>query len=255
MGKAAEINNDIYNTLNDRWYTAYDDPVALLRAETQLTGPWIQEKISELFKDKTTCKILDIGCGGGFLSNRLSLHGHSVTGIDLSEESLAVAKRHDSTGGVRYVAADAYHLPFEDGAFDVVTAMDFLEHVENPQNVIREVSRVLAPGGVFFFHTFNRNPISGLVIIKFVEWFVKNTPKHMHLLRMFITPKEMKKYCAFSGLEVQHFVGTRPQLFNHRAVQGLVQGKVPQDFKFSFTKSLLLAYMGYARKICPIKEC
>jgi len=248
METGIQINNDFYNTLGERWYTAYDDPVALLRAETKLTGPWIASTISDIFPAPSRCRILDVGCGAGFLSNRMAEFGYQVTGIDLSEDSLVVARKYDTTQNVQYLSANAYQLPFEDNSFQVVSAMDFLEHVDHPDKVIREISRVLAPGGLFFFHTFNRNPISWLVIIKFVEWFVKNTPTHLHLLRMFIKPKEMIQYCNSIGMKVQLLRGTRPNL-GVEIIPGLLTRTVPKNFSFSFTSSLLLAYLGYAKKM------
>src|SRR5690606_14398436 len=104
----------------------------------------------------------------------------------------------------------AYHLPFSNESFDVITAMDFLEHVESPDQVIMEFSRVLKPGGMFFFHTFNRNPISWLVVIKLLEWFVKNTPKNMHVINLFIKPRELEEYCLKARIKVFEMKGIAP---------------------------------------------
>ena len=101
-------------------------------------------------------KILDVGCGGGFLSNPLSELGHDVTGLDISQESLEVAKKYDTSKRVKYIIADARKIPFPDNSFDVIISMDFLEHVTEVQEVVNEISRLLKPGGLFFFHTFNR---------------------------------------------------------------------------------------------------
>ena len=240
-----QVNNAIYDQYGDRWYTAYDDPVALLRAEAKLKNPWIQQKIEDRFAEPVD--ILDIGCGGGFLSNFLSEKGHRVTGVDLSGESLAVARRHDRTQTARYIEADAYQLPFADSSFDVITAMDFLEHVEDPAKVIQEAARVLRPGGLFFFHTFNRNWISYIVVIKMVEWLVRNAPEDMHVLRLFVKPSEARKYCQSSGLEVQEMKGIKP-VFSSIPVKNVFTGVVPTAMRFEFTKSLLLSYIGYATK-------
>ncbi|WP_140860273.1 methyltransferase domain-containing protein [Myxococcus xanthus] len=118
--------------------------------------------------------------------------------------------RYDGTGSVDYRVADAYVLPFDDGCFDVVTCMDFLEHVEEPARVVAEAARVLAPGGLFFFHTFNRNWLAGLIIIQAVEWFVPNTPDHLHVLRLFITPEELQGHCEAAGLRTREQVGGGP---------------------------------------------
>ena len=242
-----KVNNEIYNTYGDRWYTAQDDPVALLRAESKTKSPWILEKLKkhDLMNSKT--QVLDVGCGAGFLSNELALHQLNVTGVDLSEDSIKVAQRYDSTGKVKYLAADAYNLPFPDQSFDVLTAMDFLEHVDQPAKVIQEFSRVLRPGGLFIFHTFNRNFLAYLVIIKLVEWLVKNTPKNMHVLELFIKPSELSDYCKQAQLQPQEMIGIKPQ-FSTIPLKNVWTGIVPLGLKFELTRSLLLSYMGYAIK-------
>ena len=115
-----------------------------------------------------------------------------MTGLDASQEALSVAARHDGTARVRYERGDALTLPYPDASFDAVCSLDFLEHVEEPERVVAEVARVLRPGGLFFFHTFNRNFWAWLVIIKGVEWFVRNTPKDLHVLRLFVKPEERR---------------------------------------------------------------
>jgi 2-polyprenyl-6-hydroxyphenyl methylase/3-demethylubiquinone-9 3-methyltransferase len=187
-----QVDNTIYDQYGDKWYTADDDPIALLRQESKIKVPWVIEKIKSNLKFTTQIKVLDVGCGGGFLSNPLAKAGYLVTGVDTSKESLRVAQTYDTTNSVIYLEADAYKLPFPDQSFDVVTAMDFLEHVEHPELVIKEVSRLLKPNGLFIFHTFNRNILAYFVVIKFVEWFVKNTKKNLHILRLFIKPSELK---------------------------------------------------------------
>lgn len=191
--------------------------------------------------------MLDVGCGAGFLSNHLAREGFDVTGIDASQASIDVAARHDETRKARYLLGDAMRLPFADASFDVVCAMDFLEHVEEPAAVVAEASRVLKPGGLFFFHTFNRNPLAWLVIIKGVEWFVKNTPRHMHVLRLFIKPRELEGMCAANGLSLQALHGSEPVL-SWAFWRMLLTREVPPDFRFRFSKSTLLAYTGYATR-------
>jgi 2-polyprenyl-6-hydroxyphenyl methylase / 3-demethylubiquinone-9 3-methyltransferase len=248
MDKRIEIpvNNSIYDELGERWYAAHDDPVALLRAESRLRNPWVAAKI--LHERGPNARVLDVGCGAGFLSNHLAHQGFDVTGIDASAASLEVAARHDVSGRATYVLGDAMSLPFASGSFDVVCAMDFLEHVEDPAAVVAEIARVLAPGGVFFFHTFNRNPLAWLVIIKGVEWFVKNTPRHMHVLRLFIKPRELVSMCQRSGLELAELHGSEPVVLSWAFWRMLLTRSVPPDFRFRFSKSTLLAYTGYARR-------
>lgn len=239
------VDNNIYDHYGERWYTANDDPVALLRAENKTKTKWILEKLKNY--PPTQHKVLDVGCGAGFLANALAGKGYSVTGVDLSEPSLGIARKHDATGKVEYINANALSLPFEDGTFSVITCLDFLEHVPNPEEVIRECARVLKPGGVFFFHTFNRNLLSRVFVLKGVEWVVKNTPKHLHLYDWFIKPKELEKYCERVDLSCLEWTGLRPR-FSKAFFQLLRSGVVPTEFEFVTTSSLALSYLGVAEK-------
>jgi 2-polyprenyl-6-hydroxyphenyl methylase/3-demethylubiquinone-9 3-methyltransferase len=249
MEKICNIDNSIYNTLGERWYTAEDDPVALLRAENRLKSPWIANELkTQGFKPSPEVKILDIGCGGGFLSNYCAKLGYSITGLDISKESLDIARRYDTSGTVSYIEGDCYALPFENETFSIVTSMDFLEHIPDPKRAILEASRVLKPGGLFFFHTFNRNPLSYLLVIKCVEWLVKNTPRDMHVYNLFIKPKELHNYCQEAGMKPEKITGIKPVLLNKAFWKGLWTGCVADDFAFEETSSTLLSYMGYARK-------
>lgn len=236
------INNAFYEELDEKWYTAFDHPIALLRAENKIRIPWILETIG---RDK---KILDIGCGAGLLANALAKEGHEVFGVDLSPSTLKIAKKHDATQTVVYDLADAAALPYPTQTFDVVSAMDLLEHVENPQQVISEASRVLKPGGLFFFHTFNRNPLSYLLIIKGVDWCVPNAPKNMHIYRLFIKPSEMEKMGRNNSLKLIEMKGFIPKLSLKTICEMTLQKKVPEHFTFRFSKSLATGYCGYFRK-------
>jgi 2-polyprenyl-6-hydroxyphenyl methylase/3-demethylubiquinone-9 3-methyltransferase len=244
--RAVAVNNDIYFALGEHWYADDDSPVALLRAESKLRNPWIASRLKMAFGARP-CRVLDVGCGAGFLSNDLALRGNEVTGIDIAADALAVAHAHDASGRVRYIEGDALALPFEDRSFDVVCAMDLLEHVETPDCAIAEASRVLAAGGLFFFHTFNRNVLSWLIIIAGVKWFVKSAPEHMHVLRLFLKPREVRAACIAHGLEAPVLIGVRPKL-TLPFWKMLLTGRVAHDFTFRFTRSTRLGYTGVARK-------
>lgn len=254
---AAGVNNAFYETLGDRWYEASDDPVALLRAEGRLKNPWVRERIAAAFPGRA-CRVLDVGCGAGFLANALSLAGHRVEAVDLSRGSLRVARGRDASGRTRWRVADAYRLPYPDGGgsgvsgaesgFDAVVALDFLEHVDRPGDAIAEMARVLRPGGRFFFHTFNRNLLAWLVVIKGLEWFVRNTPERMHVLPLFIKPRELDAYCRRAGLLPVEWTGMRPRPESAAFWKMLRTGRVPPDFEFRFTRSLRISYLGMAIK-------
>ena len=244
---ARPVNNALYDTLGERWYAADDDPVALLRAESRLRNPWVLEHIRARLG--ASARVLDVGCGAGFLSNYLAANALEVEGIDASAESLAVAQRHDASGSVRYVLGDALALPYADASFDAVCAMDFLEHVEDPEKVVAEASRVLRPGGLFFFHTFNRNPVAWLIVIKGVEWFVRNTPADMHVLRLFLKPSELQRFCGRAQLRTIALHGSSPVIWSRAFWRMLLTRVVPPDFRFQFTRSTLLAYTGYCERL------
>jgi len=244
--RTGQVNNAIYHQLGERWYTAQDDPIALLRAESRGRNPWIASKIRQAFPSGDV-KVLDICCGGGFLSNYLAKVGFTVTGLDAAGESLMIAQRYDGTGRACYVMGDAYYLPYAGGAFQAACATDFLEHVDDPGGMVAEAARILQPGGLFFFATFNRNFISWLFGIKGVEWFVRNTPPRLHELSHFIKPAELRTMCEESGLRVHELHGYVPRL-NRAFWHLLLTGVVADDFTFQFVRNTLTGYIGMAVK-------
>jgi 2-polyprenyl-6-hydroxyphenyl methylase/3-demethylubiquinone-9 3-methyltransferase len=246
MEGEAVINNAFYEELSEKWLSAQDHPIALLRAENAIRNPWILSEISK--RHSLGASFLDIGCGAGFLARAVQLGGYAATGIDLSESSLEIARKLDPSRKINYIKADAYALPFPDQSFDVVSAMDILEHVEQPRLLIAEASRVLKPGGTFFFHTFNRNLLSYLIIIKGVEWFVKNTPKNMHVYPLFIKPSELCLLCLEHHLHVEMMRGLRPRFFSLPFFKMLMFREVSPHFSFCFSKNLTTGYCGIATR-------
>jgi len=240
--RPAQVNNAVYDTLGEHWYDTDASPLALLRAEARHRNPWLAEVLGPA-RD-----VLDLGCGAGYLTNDLAARGHRVTGLDLSVEALAVARRHDATRRVDYVVGDACALPFGAARFDAVCAMDLLEHVTAPDRVIAEAARVVRPGGLVFFHTFNRTWQAHLIVIKGVEWFVRNTPKDLHVIELFRAPEEVAAMCRRVGLAPACLHGSRPRL-RWPLWRMLLTGKVGDDFAFTFTRSTKLGYTGYARKL------
>jgi 2-polyprenyl-6-hydroxyphenyl methylase/3-demethylubiquinone-9 3-methyltransferase len=243
---ARRVDNAWYADLGSRWYEAQDTPIALLRAEARQRNPWIADAIAGHF-GIARCRVLDVGCGAGLLANALAARGHDVCGLDGTPENLAIARTRDTTRSVAYLVGDAYRLPYADGTFEVACALDLLEHVENPERVVAEIARVLAPNGLFFFHTFNRTWLADLIVIKGVAWFVSNTPANLHVKRLFIKPRELEQMCEAHGLEFVDVRGSRPR-FSWPLWRMLLTGNVGDDFQFAFTRSLRIGYTGYARK-------
>lgn len=244
--RARAINNAWYAELGERWYRATDTPIALLRAESRQRNPWIAAEIDRVFAGRPA-RVLDLGCGAGFLSNYLATRGHAVTGLDTTEENLEVARAHDSTATASYELGDACALPHADASFDVVCAMDLLEHVPDPARLVAEVGRVLAPGGLFFFHTFNRTWLANLIVIKGVAWFVRNAPDDLHVIELFRSPAEVEAMCHDHGMKVVELHGSRPR-FSWPLWRMLLTGHVGDDFSFTFTRSTAIGYTGIARR-------
>ena len=245
--ETALVNNAFYDELGSLWESGCCHPVALLRAENKVRNPWIFSTMQKSVGSDP--RFLDIGCGGGLLTNYLAEKGlTSIEGVDLSQGSLDQAKQADATGKVIYRQANALCLPHKDASFDAVAAMDILEHVEHPDELIREASRVLRPGGLFFFHTFNRTLASWLTAKKALEWFVKNTPKNIHIYRLFIRPEELREMLISNGLELVEMRGLKPDLLQLPLWKMLVTGHVDPAFRFSFSRSLSTGYCGFAQK-------
>jgi 2-polyprenyl-6-hydroxyphenyl methylase/3-demethylubiquinone-9 3-methyltransferase len=242
------VNNQFYDDLGERWYNDDEHIIALLRAESVLKLDYVRGILQQNRLGPGT-RVLDIGCGAGFLSNGLAADGYHVTGIDQSAGSLAVAQRHaPRRSQVNYRTADAYQLPFADHSFDSVLMMDFLEHVDKPERAIAEASRVLKPQGLLIFYTFNRTLPAKFLAIHAVELIARDCPKHFHVWHLFIKPEELSEMAAKADLMVRAFQGLRPRFLQWPFWASLLRRRVHPDFAFQFTGSLRLGYMGYAVK-------
>jgi 2-polyprenyl-6-hydroxyphenyl methylase/3-demethylubiquinone-9 3-methyltransferase len=156
-------------------------------------------------------RVLDIGCGGGILSDSMARKGADVTGIDLSSKALKVAQLHAmeaGTQGVAYREISAEALAQEQPAgFDVVTCMEMLEHVPDPASVVRACSTLVRPGGWVFFSTINRNPKSFLFAIVGAEYVLRMLPKGTHEYAKMIRPSELAAHCRSAGLSLEQTRG------------------------------------------------
>ncbi|MEY3524226.1 MAG: hypothetical protein RIR92_291 [Pseudomonadota bacterium] len=152
-------------------------------------------------------QVLDVGCGGGILSDAMARAGAHVTGIDLATKSLKVAQLHaleTQTPNVNYREVSAEALAEEAPAqFDVVTCMEMLEHVPDPASIVKACATLVKPGGWVFFSTLNRNPKSFLFAILGAEYVLNLLPKGTHEYAKFIRPSELAAYCRSAGLVLQ----------------------------------------------------
>ena len=148
-------------------------------------------------------QVLDVGCGGGILAEGLASHEASVTGIDLSDKALSVAKLHllESGRQVRYLAISAEDLAVQEaGRYDVVTCMEMLEHVPSPASIVRACSRLAKPGGQVFFSTLDRSLKSYLFAILGAEYVLRLLPRGTHDWNRFIPPAELQASLEETGL-------------------------------------------------------
>lgn len=156
-------------------------------------------------------RVLDIGCGGGILSDSMARRGADVTGIDLSVKALRVAQLHAleaGTANVSYKEISAEAMALEQpGEFDVVTCMEMLEHVPDPASVVRACATLVKPGGWVFFSTLNRNAKAFLFAVLGAEYLLQLLPKGTHEYAKFIRPSELASYCRAVGLELDQTRG------------------------------------------------
>jgi 2-polyprenyl-6-hydroxyphenyl methylase/3-demethylubiquinone-9 3-methyltransferase len=152
-------------------------------------------------------QVLDVGCGGGILSDAMARAGAHVTGIDLATKSLKVAQLHaleTQTPNVSYREVSAEALAADKPAsFDVVTCMEMLEHVPDPESVVKACATLVKPGGWVFFSTLNRNPKSFVFAILGAEYILNLLPKGTHEYAKFIRPSELAGFCREAGLQAQ----------------------------------------------------
>ena len=175
-----------------------------------LRAEFIRDRVEQAGTKLGESMLLDVGCGGGLLSEAMAAMGAQVTGIDLGEKALGVARLHalESGSPVTYRLVAAEQLAAEaPGSFDVVTCLEMLEHVPDPGQIVEACARLVRPGGTLFFSTINRNPKSYLFAIIGAEYLLRMLPKGTHDYQKFIRPAELTRWCRDSGLEVRQLIG------------------------------------------------
>lgn len=234
----ANLNNTMANTINvdpsevekfnnlaSEWWSN-TGAFATLHEINPLRLNWIEENVKRGYQsdyvdksaDKTAetglvgKKVLDVGCGGGILSESMARRGADVTGIDLGTENLKAAALHAEQSGLNETLR-YQHIPVEElakthaGQFDVVTCMEMLEHVPDPSSIVQACFELLAPGGVCVLSTINRNPKSYLFAIVGAEYVLRLLDRGTHDYAKFITPAELDKMAVNAGFTRQDIIG------------------------------------------------
>lgn len=212
---AAEIAK--FDALANRWWDPEGD-FRPLHEINPLRLDWIRQQV-----ELESCIAADIGCGGGILAEAMAQAGADVTGIDMAEAPLAVARLHqiESAADVNYRRMTAEALATEaPGSFDVVTCMEMLEHVPEPAQIVAAVAELLRPGGYAFFSTINRNPKSFLFAIVGAEYVLRLLPAGTHEYRKFIRPSELESWARSAGLQLQTSIGMQYNPFTRQYTLG-----------------------------------
>ena len=205
MANADPLELDKFSQLAHRWWDPNSE-FKPLHDINPLRLEWI-DRLAGGLRDK---RVVDVGCGGGILAESMSAKGARVTGIDLSDKALKVAKLHQLESGVqvdyRFIAAEALadEAPEQ---FDVVTCMEMLEHVPDPASTMAACARLVKPDGWVFFSTLNRNPKSYLFAIVGAEYVLSLLPKGTHDWAKFIKPHELASFARQAGLEPAELTG------------------------------------------------
>ncbi len=199
----AEI--DKFSELAERWWNPSSE-FKPLHDINPLRLNWILNTSHGL----KNMKVLDVGCGGGILSESISEKGGVVTGIDMSEKAIEVAKLHKKkiSSSVDYLYSASEDLMKEfTGSFDIVTCMEMLEHVPDPAVEIKNCATLLKPGGIVFFSTINRNLKSFLFAIIGAEYVLKLLPKGTHEYGKFLKPSEIEHFATPNKLVLTDIIG------------------------------------------------
>jgi 2-polyprenyl-6-hydroxyphenyl methylase/3-demethylubiquinone-9 3-methyltransferase len=194
-----------FEALAERWW----DPNSEFRPLHQI-NPLRLNYIDERVGGLPGKKVIDIGCGGGLVAEGMARRGATVTGIDLGEAPLAVARLHADKEGieVEYLNIPAETIADERaGQYDAVTCLEMLEHVPDPASVVAACAQLVKPGGQVFFSTINRNPKSFLFAIVGAEYVLRLLPRGTHEYKKFIRPSELAGWCRDAGLQVHDTTG------------------------------------------------
>jgi len=255
------INNEIYSQQAGGWW---DENHFLHLLKTGMNPPrfgYFRDALTrQLGLQPETLSVLDVGCGGGILSEEFAKIGCHVTGIDPSAPSLETAHKHAANEGltIDYRQASGENIPFGANSFDVVICCDVLEHVDDLEKTIREVARVLKPGGMFCYDTINRTEESRKANIFAAQDFALTSffPPNTHVWDKFITPEELLSLFEKAGFENRDMTGLNSTLPDLQVAGLLIRRKLGlltfaelgRRLKFQTGGGLQTSYLGWAVK-------
>jgi 2-polyprenyl-6-hydroxyphenyl methylase / 3-demethylubiquinone-9 3-methyltransferase len=255
------VDNGVYDRLGGSWW---DDtsPLNLLHGSvTPGRFAYFRDVLARQFgAGASGLRVLDIGCGGGFLAEEFAALGCRVTGVDPSPASVGAARAHAAGRGLRidYRVGAGEELPVPDAAFSVACCCDVLEHVSDVDRVISETARALAPGGLYLFDTVNRTRMSKLLAIKAVQqWpLTRITDIAFHDWDMFITPAELADVLERHGLVPGETVGLGARAGPLTVLRSLASarlgrityGELSRRLQVGRVSSTAVSYMGFATK-------
>lgn len=194
-----------FEAVASRWWDTEGEFKPLHRINPLRLG-YIAEHAGGLFGKR----VLDVGCGGGILAESMAKEGAQVTGLDMGAEPLQVARLHALESGVQvdYVQETVEeHAEKQGQSYDVVTCMEMLEHVPDPQSVVRACAKLVKPGGHVFFSTINRNGKAWLMAVVGAEYVLRMVPKGTHDAKKFIKPAELLTWIDDTVLQERHITG------------------------------------------------
>ncbi|WP_372166103.1 bifunctional 2-polyprenyl-6-hydroxyphenol methylase/3-demethylubiquinol 3-O-methyltransferase UbiG [Xanthomonas axonopodis] len=205
---------DKFAALANRWWDA-DGPQKPLHALNPVRLEYVSTRL-----ELAGARVLDVGCGGGLLSESMARLGAQVTAIDLAPELVKVARLHSLESGVQvdYRVQSVEDLAAEQpGSFDTVTCMEMLEHVPDPTAIIRACASLLKPGGKLFLSTLNRTPAAFALAVVGAEYIARLLPKGTHHYKDFIEPAELAAWLRNAGLQLEDVSGMLYEPWRNRA--------------------------------------
>lgn len=246
------INNNVYNNDDFIWWDKNYINVYGLHQMNEFRVDYILNKLP-LIKNNNSLLIADIGCGGGILTESIAkLNSNTqILAIDISANSIKQAIKHANDNNIKninYSIGSAYDTKFESYTFDIIIMSDVLEHLHDLPLLIKEINRLLKPGGIFIFDTFNRTFLSWFFSIFIAQDILCLLPRHIHEWDLFIKPTEIDKLLNMNGLKLIEINGFSTDISIMDVIKYIVLKSIPK-LLFKHTKSTKIQYFGYSMKI------